>query len=156
MVVKALQRFGSRSGSFDYQKPHNRPIVSHFRTMSTNSLAKARSESASLEMEQPMASAFTDGASALNGLSTPSVMDGDSSTPSSPTLMPQSGLYTGSSSSFQEDWEAFPPLDRITVFDLLDNFALPRQLEKWQNTLNAQREKVRRQRERLKFTSMNA
>jgi hypothetical protein len=54
------------------------------------------------------------------------------------------------SSSYQEDWEAFPPLDRLTVFDLLDNFALPQQLEKLQKTVSAQSEKVRRQRDALK------
>jgi hypothetical protein len=54
------------------------------------------------------------------------------------------------SSSYQEDWEAFPPLDRLSVFELLDNFALPQQLEKLQHTLSAQTEKVRRQRDVLK------
>ncbi|TAQ85407.1 hypothetical protein B7494_g6265 [Chlorociboria aeruginascens] len=54
------------------------------------------------------------------------------------------------SSSYQEDWEAFPPLDRLTVFDLLDNFALPQQLEKLQRNISAQTEKVRRQRDVLK------
>ncbi|RFU31789.1 hypothetical protein B7463_g4551, partial [Scytalidium lignicola] len=54
------------------------------------------------------------------------------------------------SSSYQEDWEAFPPLDRLTVFDLLDNFALPLQLEKLQHTIAVQTEKVRRQRDVLR------
>ena len=57
------------------------------------------------------------------------------------------------SSSYQEDWEAFPPLDKLTVFDLLDNFALPQQLEKLQRNISAQTEKVRRQRDALKTRS---
>jgi hypothetical protein len=68
--------------------------------------------------------------------------------PGSPRLS-RNPSFSGSS-SYQEDWEAFPPLDRLTVFDLLDNFALPQQLEKLQNTISAQTEKVRRQRDALK------
>ncbi|KAI1853445.1 hypothetical protein JX265_012736 [Neoarthrinium moseri] len=60
------------------------------------------------------------------------------------------------SSSYQEDWEAFPPLDRLTVLDLLDNFALPQQLEKLQKGISAQTEKVRKSREALKSRSNHA
>lgn len=60
------------------------------------------------------------------------------------------------SSSYQEDWEAFPPLDKLTMFDLLENFALPQQLEKIQNTISAQTKKVQRQREALKTRSSYA
>ncbi|KAI9818350.1 MAG: hypothetical protein M1826_001412 [Phylliscum demangeonii] len=80
------------------------------------------------------------------------------SLPSSPllTASPRSGYLSSGSNSYQEDWEAFPPLDRLTVFDLLDNLALPQRLEKLQNTLAAQTEKVRRQREKLKNTGLTA
>ncbi|KAH7141168.1 hypothetical protein B0J13DRAFT_52423 [Dactylonectria estremocensis] len=54
------------------------------------------------------------------------------------------------SSSYHEDWDALPPLDRLTVLDLLDNFALPQQLEKLQKGITAQTEKVRRSRDALK------
>jgi hypothetical protein len=60
------------------------------------------------------------------------------------------------SGSFQEDWEAFPPLDKLTFFDIFENIALPSQLEKWQATLAAQKEKVKKQRERLRATGVNA
>ncbi|OJJ48561.1 hypothetical protein ASPZODRAFT_62113 [Penicilliopsis zonata CBS 506.65] len=60
------------------------------------------------------------------------------------------------SSSYQEDWETFPPLDKLTVFDLFDTVALNQRLEKWQQTLQAQKEMVKRQREKLKSTSQNA
>lgn len=71
------------------------------------------------------------------------------SPPLGKTRISRNPSFSGSS-SFQEDWEAFPPLDRLTVFDLLDNFALPQQLEKLRGTVSAQSEKVRRQRDALK------
>lgn len=70
------------------------------------------------------------------------------STPGSPRIS-RVPSFSGSS-SYQEDWEAFPPLDKLTVFDLLDNFALPQQLEKLQRNISAQTEKVRKQRDALK------
>jgi hypothetical protein len=51
------------------------------------------------------------------------------------------------SSSYQEDWEVLTPLDKLTVFDILDNFALPQQIEKWQRRVSAQTEKVKKQRD---------
>lgn len=63
---------------------------------------------------------------------------------------------SGSSNSYQEDWEPFPPLDKLTVLDILSNLALPQKLEKWQNTLTVQKEKVRRQQEKFKSTSLQA
>ncbi|TGO42452.1 hypothetical protein BHYA_0008g00420 [Botrytis hyacinthi] len=96
---------------------------------------------------------------------------GDSSTGSSP---PEDGItptYTISengsprlsrrpsasgSSTYQEDWEPWPPLDKITVFDLLENFDLPQQLERIQRNLSAQSQKVRKQRDKLKTRSSYA
>jgi len=40
------------------------------------------------------------------------------------------------SSSYQEDWEAFPTFDLATAFDLPDNFALSQQLEKLRQRWN--------------------
>ncbi|KAH8815891.1 hypothetical protein F5884DRAFT_199584 [Xylogone sp. PMI_703] len=60
------------------------------------------------------------------------------------------------SSSYQEDWDAFPPLDRLTVLDILDNFALPLQLEKLQHTIAVQTEKVRKQRDALRTRGSHA
>ena len=57
---------------------------------------------------------------------------------------------------YQDEWESFPPLERLTIFDILDNLALPQRLERWQNKLSAQTEKVRRQRERIKSSGLNA
>ena len=55
-----------------------------------------------------------------------------------------------------DDWEAFPPMERLTIFDLFDNLALPQRLESWQLKLNTQTEKVRRQREKLKLSGRSA
>lgn len=60
------------------------------------------------------------------------------------------------SSSYHEDWEAFPPLDRLSLLDILDNFALPQQLEKLQRGLSAQTRKVRKSRDAFKNRSQVA
>ena len=92
-----------------------------------------------------------------SGLKTPTM---GPSAPASPALSAsasnsrRSSFHT--SGSFQDDWEAFPPLDRLTVFDLLDNLALPQRLERLQSTISAHTDKVRRQRQRLKSTGLNA
>ncbi|KAF5019734.1 hypothetical protein F66182_8239 [Fusarium sp. NRRL 66182] len=64
--------------------------------------------------------------------------------------------FSGSSSNHEEDWDGFPPLDRLTVLDLLDNFALPQQLEKLQKGISAQTDKVRRSREAIKTKTQSA
>lgn len=91
------------------------------------------------------------------GTSPPDVTKTPSLTPSSPgsPRLSRNPSFSGSS-SYQEDWDAFPPLDKLTVFDLLDNFALPQQLEKLQRSLSAQTEKVRRQRDVLKSRGSHA
>lgn len=59
-------------------------------------------------------------------------------------------------SSFQEDWDALPPTDRLSVLDLLDNFALAPQLEKLQQRLSAQTERVRSKSQALRNKSQVA
>ena len=97
-----------------------------------------------------------DGTNLTSTSTMPSSLERNASYPPSPTTLPRNTPFSNSSGPFQDDWEVFPPLDRITFFDLLDNIALPRQLERWQTTLAAQTEKVRRQREKLKSSGMNA
>ena len=84
-----------------------------------------------------------------NVVDTPTLGPSDSKT--SPRLS-RNPSFSGSS-SYHEDWEAFPPLDRLSVLDLLDNFALPQQLEKIQKGISAQTEKVRKSREAFKNKS---
>jgi hypothetical protein len=47
-------------------------------------------------------------------------------------------------------------VDRLTVFDFLENLALPQRLEKLQTSIQQQTEKVRRQQARLKSTGVSA
>ncbi|EPE09486.1 f-box protein [Ophiostoma piceae UAMH 11346] len=81
-----------------------------------------------------------------------------------PTSMsaPQSPQYGASrhpsfsgSSSYQEDWD-IPPLDRLTMLDLLDNFALPQQLEKISKGISAQTRKLKKSRDAIKSRSQVA
>ncbi|KAK8113091.1 hypothetical protein PG984_013617 [Apiospora sp. TS-2023a] len=110
---------------------------------------------------------LTDGETAAtsDGAGTPPLAASPSSEPAlgdTPILGPQKSprlsrnpSFSGSS-SYQEDWDAIPPLDRLTVLDLLDNFALPQQIEKIQRGISAQREKVRKSRAALKSRSQGA
>ncbi|KAK4657982.1 hypothetical protein QC762_202770 [Podospora pseudocomata] len=83
-------------------------------------------------------------------------------TPTLAPTSPESRLsrnpsFSGSSSTYQEDWDSnFPPLDRLTVLELLDNFTLPQQLEKLQKGISAQTEKVRKSREAFNTKSRQA
>ena len=78
----------------------------------------------------------------------------DATTPKSPRLS-RNPSFSGSS-SYHDDWDPVPPLDRLTVLDLLDNFALPQQLEKLQKGISAQTDKVRRSRDAIKSRTQNA
>ena len=86
-----------------------------------------------------------------SGLKTPLL----SSSPPSPGSLSRNPSFADSG-SYQEDWESVTPLDRLTVFDLLDNIALPQRLERWQSRLQAQTDKVRKQREKLRASGLNA
>lgn len=83
-----------------------------------------------------------------HGADTPTLAP--ASGPASPTSrgLSRNPSFSGSS-SYQEDWDPFPPLDRLTVLDILDSFALTQQLEKLQKGISAQTEKVRKSREAL-------
>ncbi|KAL2197340.1 hypothetical protein P885DRAFT_59961 [Corynascus similis CBS 632.67] len=78
-----------------------------------------------------------------HGLATPTMGPTVSSSP----RLSRNPSFSGSS-SYQEDWD-FPPLERLTVLDILDNFALSQQIEKLQKGISAQTEKVRKSREAL-------
>ncbi|KAL2829730.1 hypothetical protein BDW59DRAFT_33352 [Aspergillus cavernicola] len=75
------------------------------------------------------------------------------SPPGTPTTRPR---MSRSSFSYQDDWDTFPPLDQLTVFDLLDNFSLSERLERLQQSLSSQKEKVKKQQERIRSTSKHA
>ena len=94
-----------------------------------------------------------------DGATTPSLSSSpENVAPATPTMMPKRLSRNPSfsnSSSYQEDWD-IPPLDRLTVLDILDNFALPQQLEKISKGISAQTEKLRKSREVLKNRSQMA
>ncbi|KAK3069948.1 hypothetical protein LTR53_011305 [Teratosphaeriaceae sp. CCFEE 6253] len=50
----------------------------------------------------------------------------------------------------------YPPVDRLTVFDILESLALPQRLERMQNQVHVQAEKVRRQRARLTTRALSS
>lgn len=70
----------------------------------------------------------------------------ESASTDSPSLSRSSSFRSSSSwlSDVVEDWD-FTPLDKLTMFDVLDNLALPQRLEKINRTLNLKkhREKVK-------------
>ncbi|KAL7625585.1 hypothetical protein AAE478_004805 [Parahypoxylon ruwenzoriense] len=78
----------------------------------------------------------------------------DDAPPKSPRTS-RNPSFSGSS-SYHEDWDSYPPLDRLTVLDLLDNFALPQQLERLQKGISVQTEKVRKSRAALKTRGQEA
>ena len=77
------------------------------------------------------------------------------SSPPTPYALSRNVSFTNGA-PYSEDEEAYTPLDKLTVFDFLGNLALPQRLEQWQNTIVAQKEKVKRHQERIKSSSMNA
>ncbi|ERF74451.1 hypothetical protein EPUS_03889 [Endocarpon pusillum Z07020] len=86
----------------------------------------------------------------LTGSLTPS-----NSSPPTPYPLSRNVSFTNGS-PLPEDWEAYPPLDKLTVFDFLGNLAVPQRLEQWQNTIAVQKEKVKRHQERIRSTGMSA
>lgn len=141
--------------------------TAHQRTLSEMSdpipIPGAKPESANIPNPNSLSPELSRGAAAISSAGS-SPPDGsrtpllDASNPNSPYIRPhmsRNGSFSGSS-SYQEDWEAFPPLERLTVFDLLDNFALPQQLEKIQRNISAQTSKVKKQREALRTRGSHA
>jgi hypothetical protein len=77
------------------------------------------------------------------------------SQPSSPGYSLLSRTMSNASLSDPDD-ENFPPLDRLTMFDILENLALPQRLERFQQSVSAQTEKVRRHQQMLRMSSITA
>lgn len=71
-------------------------------------------------------------------------------TPLTPSLSRSSSSADVLSSGFETfGQDSFPPVDRLTMFDILENFALPQRLERMQNAIHDNAEKLRRQRARI-------
>ncbi|KAK4137947.1 hypothetical protein BT67DRAFT_439164 [Trichocladium antarcticum] len=60
------------------------------------------------------------------------------------------------SSSYHEDWDPLPSMDRLSMLDMLDNFVLSQHFEKFQRGIAAQTKKVRKSREALESKSRMA
>lgn len=79
-------------------------------------------------------------------------------TPGSPGMTP--GILSRSTSQTnmsEVDYpDQFPPMDRLTMFDVLENLALPQHFERIQLTIAAQTEKVRKQQAKLRLSGINA
>src|SRR5271169_2906691 len=101
-----------------------------------------------------MASTATQSSNEDAHLPEPLTPNSHPSTPSTPKLHSRNSSFI--SNSYQEDWDTFPPIEKLTFFDIFDNLALPSKLEKWQTTLAAQRDRVKRQQERIRSTGANA
>lgn len=54
-----------------------------------------------------------------------------------------------------DDWEMFLPLDQLTIFDYLDQFALPQRLEKINRTYLVQKDRVKRGFEQTKAKAIH-
>uniref|UniRef100_A0A093VCQ7 Glycerophosphocholine acyltransferase 1 n=1 Tax=Talaromyces marneffei PM1 TaxID=1077442 RepID=A0A093VCQ7_TALMA len=119
----------------------------------TDSNSLSRSKSApTLPEEEAMAPLSPDLAAAdADGLSS-APADGSISPTSTPGRLSRNPSFSNSS-SYQEDWDTFPPLDKLSFSELFDTFSLSQKLEKWNQALNIQRDRVRRQREKLKSVS---
>ncbi|KAK5954738.1 hypothetical protein OHC33_004462 [Knufia fluminis] len=77
-----------------------------------------------------------------------------SSTPGSPSV-----LSRNSSSYFTRDIQDMmdeTPMDKLTMFDIFDNLALPTKLEKWQMALSAQKQKLAKHQEKIRSQGTNA
>jgi hypothetical protein len=82
--------------------------------------------------------------------------ESEASAPSSPRASRSNSSASSSGSQVQEseEWDAFPPLDKLTIFDYLDQFALPQRLDNLNQTYRAQKNKVKRRLEETKAKAL--
>lgn len=148
-AVQALRRLSS----YDLQRSHGQNIAEMTEPIPIP-IPNPKSRSDSAIDGGGISPEITRDSAAFGNSSGSSPSKSPNFSPSSPRLSRNPSF--SNSSSYHEDWEAIPPLDKISVFDLLDNFAIPQQLEKLQNTISVQKEKVKRQRDVLKSRSSYA
>ncbi|QIW97223.1 hypothetical protein AMS68_002741 [Peltaster fructicola] len=76
-------------------------------------------------------------------------------TPGTPGARSTTGSdLDGSFDAFGND--NFPPVDRLSMFDILENLALPQRLERMQNAISQRADKVRAQRRKLTQRAMSS
>lgn len=98
---------------------------------------EAHGRSSSDSMRPQMEDYLTAGGGSASGASTPG-------TPGLSRTSSSDNVYA----SFDFDKE-FPSVDRLSMFDILENLALPQRLERMQNAIHDNAEKLRRQRQKL-------
>jgi len=134
-----LKKFANLTDIMDPSQPNPKRA-------SMNSLdqsAAAREQDAKQRAAATPSDYLTAGGSSYDGFTTPG-------TPG----LSRSTSATDISSNF--DSGDFPPVDRLTVFDLLENLALPQRLEKMQQAVHVQAEKVRKQRQKLASRALSS
>ena len=158
MVVHALQRLNGRSSSFRGREPDlfffQQQVLARHMSEPLN-VPGAKSQPVALDGATAVEVSQSLGEVSSEDAHPHEVLTPYSSSPGSPSLLSRNPSFVNSS-SYQEDWEAFPPLDKLTFFDLFENLALPSQLEKWQSALTAQKERVRKQQVKLRSTGASA
>jgi hypothetical protein len=85
-----------------------------------------------------------------------SAIDDEASSNYATSAFTPATLSRTASFSGDEYDESIPPLDRLTIFDLIENLALPQKLERLQSQISMHTNKVRRQQERFKSSSLIA
>ena len=157
-----------------YQKPLHRrtssglhkvdeesPAMSDPIPIPQKSLSQPELGGASEFPNKPLPGNSSYGSSALTGDGSPpneSRVPGFPPSPQTPRLSRHPSFSNSSAyrDDASDDGSFFPPLERLTVFDFVENLALSQRLEKIQTSIQAQTEKVRRQQQRLKSTGLNA
>lgn len=97
----------------------------------------------------------TSESSALFGDETPHSQSSPSSENGRSGGLSRSESFSGSIRD--EDWESMAQFDRLTLFDLLDNIALPslalnQRIDKWNKSLQSQGEQIKKQSRYVKET----
>jgi hypothetical protein len=137
------------------QRTRSRGRYSSRMTTDLDQMAAAKEENS----KPPPTSSESDDALRTNGHATPSnINTGDYLSAGGGSA---SGLSTpttpGLSANFDSfDRESFPPVDRLTMFDILENLALPQRLERMQSAIHDNAEKLRRQRQRLTTRALSS
>lgn len=82
-------------------------------------------------------------------VTTPGLSAYGTSAPTTPGLLSRTGSFSNVQGMY-EDATEIPPLDRLTLFDFLENLALPQRLEKMQQNIQKQSEKIMRQQQKIR------
>lgn len=79
------------------------------------------------------------------------------STPGTPGYLTRTNSSSDAGSTFESlNNENFPPVDRLTMFDILENLALPQRLERMQDAIHNNAERLRRQRAKLASRALSS